>query len=50
MLFYKINDKDYVIVYMSKVLNKYEMLYCVIRKELLVVVREFKNFYFYFNG
>lgn len=44
------NGQEYVIVYMSKSLNKYEQLYCVIRKEFLVVVNVFKYFYLYLYG
>lgn len=49
-LSHKINDKEHVIAYMSKALNKHEMSYCVTRKELLAVVRGFKNFHSYLNG
>lgn len=46
----KVNDREQVIAYMSKALNKHEISYCVTRKELLAVVRGLKNFHSYLYG
>jgi hypothetical protein len=39
------DEKEQVIAYMSKALNKAEQSYCVTRKELLAVVFSFKHFH-----
>lgn len=46
-LSHKINDKEHVIAYMSKALNKHEMSYFDQRG---AVVRGLKNFHSYLNG
>ncbi|XP_045206353.2 uncharacterized protein LOC123558545 [Mercenaria mercenaria] len=45
-----IDDKEHVIAYMSKKMNKHEQQYCITRKELLAVVRALKQFHHYLYG
>ena len=44
------NDKEVVIAYFSKSLNKPERNYCVTRRELLAVVKSIKHFHHYLYG
>ena len=47
---YKYSEREKVIAYFSKVLNKSERNYCVTRRELLAVVESVKFFHHYLYG
>lgn len=44
------DDREKVIVYLSKVLEKPERNYCVTRRELLAVIKSVEHFYHYLYG
>lgn len=46
----QIDDKEHVIAYMSKALNKHEASYCTTRKELFAVIPALKNCHSYIYG
>lgn len=46
----QIDEREHVIAYMSKAMNKHETSYCTTRKELLAVVVALKNFHPYLYG